>query len=75
MELKLSDLFIECDACKGTGQAQSQPRTPLGTPGVGKSNIVDGSCNVCNGKRGKVTEAGQVLIEFKKKVLDNSYFL
>ncbi len=63
-DLKLSDLFVQCDACAGTGSlsrgVDEEARQTYGSQFTGG----EGPCEKCGGTGGKLTVAGQVLVQF-----------
>lgn len=63
-KLELTDLFIACDKCGGTGQYtwKADPNTTRG-PGMHQIGGY-GPCDKCNGTGGTITPAGEVLAQF-----------
>jgi hypothetical protein len=62
VEIKIEDLFIKCDRCKGRG-AINETKTTGANFGVTSESIF-GGCPDCNGLGGKLTPSGEALREF-----------
>jgi len=63
MNVKLEDLYIQCDKCGGTGHYSESFLPSQGTYGrrlVGST----GPCEKCSGAGGHLTEDGKVLKQF-----------
>jgi len=63
MELKLEDLFVNCEKCNGTGKLD-----PITTSSGGGMRVTHtfggGNCDECRGAGGKLTSTGKVLKQF-----------
>jgi len=63
-DLKLADLFVECDQCAGTGHYVWRP-DPNKPRGIGQHLIESsGPCDKCGGRGGRFTQLGEVLARF-----------
>jgi len=58
--LKLDDLFVVCDKCKGKKEIVQGSSGP----GYATKMISFGPCNKCNGLGGQLTDLGKVLKQF-----------
>lgn len=58
MDLKLENLYIECEKCKGSGEY-----TETLSEGRMRSSR-SGPCDACGGRGGQLTEAGKVIKRF-----------
>jgi Zn finger protein HypA/HybF involved in hydrogenase expression len=58
MDIRIDDLFIQCEQCGGTGWYEEK------RDGSGRSQLRSGTCPACGGMRGALTNSGQVLADF-----------
>lgn len=63
-DLKIEDLYVQCDACEGTGR-YSGPPNEQSRNNFGRHVIYENrECYECNGRGGQITRAGQVILDF-----------
>lgn len=65
MDLKLEDLYVQCDECEGQGRIEGPPPQQSNQGNFGRHEVWrEGPCEKCHGTGGKLTENGEVLLQF-----------
>jgi len=62
VDLKLTDLFVKCDKCAGTGHFADGSQS--GERGFPKGNLRSEACKTCGGHGGSLTPSGRALADF-----------
>lgn len=67
MDLKMEDLYVQCDECEGHGRTERRPNQQANQGSFGRKEVGRiGPCEKCNGAGGFISETGKVLLQFMK---------
>jgi len=69
MEIRFDDLWKICNACGGTGKADTRT---VSSGGFGAVELASGDCKTCDGQGGVMTDSGNAILQFVQKLRSKS---